>query len=318
MKKIFFLFLLFVGAKAFSQMVPFELGAIKLDSFQVANGVWISSVSTDTTFASPTNKQLATTRAIQKYVHSYVLSSTGSAWQDSIDKHTDTLQVHNTRIKAVETLAHSHSNKTVLDNTTAAFTTAQGTAISTATSTNSTQDGRLTAVEALEHSHSNKTVLDAITSAFTTAQATALSTATSTNTTQDGRLTAVETYNTHAKDTVEVQVICTDSTLSNTELATGNVFVISERLSGYNLTRVKIYSPSIGTGTVSSDVYRTRTSQVKMTSTPASLTTSANTAAVINASYAGVVVGDWIEIKYTDNGASLSKGLNIVLTFKKP
>jgi hypothetical protein len=132
------------------------------------------------------------------------------------------------------------------------------------------------------------------------------------------RIAATEDDIAAMKDTVEVQMIVTDSTLSNTELETGNIFVVSERLDGYILTRVKIYSPDINGGTITMDVYRTRTTQVKMTSTAASLTSSTNTAAVVNASYDDVVEGDWIELKYTDNGVVLSIGLNAVLTFKKP
>jgi len=48
-------------------------------------------------------------------------------YQDSLNTHTDTLQLHDTRLNTLEDSTHTHSNKAVLDATTSSFTTAKNT-----------------------------------------------------------------------------------------------------------------------------------------------------------------------------------------------
>lgn len=125
---------------AFSQ-VPFELGSIKVDSIYMRQSSdWWDEVSTSTTLSGATNSQLPTALAVRTFVMDTVpemiadsiaaIDFTTTALQDSIDNHTDTLQLHNTRLKAMELIDHTHSNKATLDATTASFTTALNSTIS--------------------------------------------------------------------------------------------------------------------------------------------------------------------------------------------
>jgi hypothetical protein len=65
--------------------------------------------------------------------------------------------------------SHTHSNKSVLDNITAAYTTAEATKVGYISITQSVD---LDALESASHTHSNKSTLDNITAAYTTAEAT--------------------------------------------------------------------------------------------------------------------------------------------------
>jgi hypothetical protein len=81
-----------------------------------------------------THNQIVTAKAAYDFVLDSVASLihdsianidfTTVSLQDSIDIHTDTLQSHNDRLKVMELIDHTHTNKATLDATTAAFTSA--------------------------------------------------------------------------------------------------------------------------------------------------------------------------------------------------
>lgn len=139
MKKILFLLLLLVPIAAFSQ-VPFEMGAVKIDSIYWNESTrWVDEVSI-LPGSTSTHNQLITAKATYDFVQDSVASMihdsianidfTTVSLQDSIDVHTDTLQSHNARLKVMELIDHTHSNKAVLDATTASFTTTINSTIS--------------------------------------------------------------------------------------------------------------------------------------------------------------------------------------------
>ncbi len=140
MKKIFILLLLLVGAKsAYSQVVAFEMGSIKVDSIYIS-GIWVDSVSTDGTMGTVHNRKLMSSQAINTFMRDTIpawihdsitaIDFSTTALQDSIDSHTDSLQLHNTRLKTMEAIDHTHPNKATLDATTSAFTTTINSTIS--------------------------------------------------------------------------------------------------------------------------------------------------------------------------------------------
>ena len=153
MKRILILILCFVGFRTFAQ-VPFEMGAIKVDSLYMnETSNWWSGFSTDATFATPSDKKVPSQKATSTYIAAQIAAITAgvtdttevirliSAYldtlnfsitavydavgdtiltiyngsygytfsfqgelQDSLDRHTDSIQSHNTRIKAVKTI----------------------------------------------------------------------------------------------------------------------------------------------------------------------------------------------------------------------
>lgn len=133
MRKILFVLLCLVSANGFSQ-VAFELGAIKIDSIYFrGTSNWTDSLVTNAKLPSASDQQIPSAKAVKEFVVDTVaqmisdsisaLTFTSTALSDSIDKHTDTLQLHNTRLKVMELIDHTHSNKATLDATTAAYTT---------------------------------------------------------------------------------------------------------------------------------------------------------------------------------------------------
>jgi hypothetical protein len=305
MKKILLLLLLFVGAKLSAQ-VPFELGAVKVDSVYIS-GIWIDSVSTDGTMAKVDDKKLVTSKALKTFLTDSVASwidsiSNVAAIQDSLNNHTDSLQRHNVRLKALTLVKHTHTNSSILNATTASFTTTISSAVSTATSTNTTQGDTLVAHNTrIKAVYTKNKVQD------------------DTLVVHDTRINDVVDDLSHMKDSVEFQVIVDNDTLPSANFPTGNIFVIGRRMSGYVLTEATIYTPSPGDGVAYAAVYRTRSaSSVNMVSNPASVTSSTNTSATINTSNDDVLEGDWIEIQYYDTGSPVSEILNIILIFKKP
>ena len=103
-----------------------------------------------------------------------ISEATGGESAASVKTALDNYKTSNdTRVTAVESAKHTHSNKTVLDGITSAKVTAwdaaQSNAQKYADGLNTAMDTRVTAVESAKHTHSNKTVLDGITSAKVTA-----------------------------------------------------------------------------------------------------------------------------------------------------
>lgn len=111
MRKILFALLCLVSATCVAQ-APFEMGAIKIDSIYF-NGTskWVDSLVTNYKLPYASDQQIPSAKAVKEFVADTVsqiihdsisgLSFTSTALSDSIDKHTDTLQLHNTRINAL-------------------------------------------------------------------------------------------------------------------------------------------------------------------------------------------------------------------------
>jgi hypothetical protein len=84
---------------AMCQVQP-KIGGARADSLSFKSDdwtLWVKSLSNDTTLTDTDSSAIPTEYAVKKYVDSSVPSGIGSL-QDSIDAHTDTLQLHNTRI----------------------------------------------------------------------------------------------------------------------------------------------------------------------------------------------------------------------------
>lgn len=84
-------------AFVYSQVRPY-IGGARADSisFKLDNYTkWITAVSDDITLAGNSHKKATTEYAVKGYVNTQTVN-----FQDSINKHTDTLQLHNVRIKA--------------------------------------------------------------------------------------------------------------------------------------------------------------------------------------------------------------------------
>ena len=327
MKRILILILCFVGFRTFAQ-VPFEMGAIKVDSLYMnETSNWWSGFSTDATFATPSDAvvpsqkavydQIATQiaavtfgitdtaeviRLISAYLDTLNFSITASydavgdtlltifngnygyavsfkaAHQDSLNIHTDSIQSHNTRIKAVVTLNTTQGDTLTSHNTRikAVVLTAN-----TATTTNTTQGDTLTA--------------------------------------HNTRIKAVANDLIAIKDSVEVQLVVDNDTLPSAEYPTGDIMVVGSRLAGYNLTKATAYVSVAGDGIAYLSVYRHRGgSSVNMTSGSASVTAAARVNATINTTYDDLAEGDWISCKYYDTGSPVSEIMNVVLIFTKP
>ena len=134
MRKILFALLCLVSANGFSQ-VAFEMGAIKIDSvYFKGTSKWVDSLVTNANLPLASDQQIPSAKAVKEFVvdtvsqmiHDSVsaIAFTSTSLSDSIDKHTDTLQLHNSRLKVMELIDHTHSNKATLDATTASYTTA--------------------------------------------------------------------------------------------------------------------------------------------------------------------------------------------------
>ena len=78
----------------------------------------------------------------------------------------------NIDLDALSTANHTHTNKTILDNTTASYTTAEETKVGYLSVTSAVD---LDTLASNTHTHTNKTVLDNITASYTTAEETKLS-----------------------------------------------------------------------------------------------------------------------------------------------
>ena len=107
-------------------------------------------------------------------IDSKISTATGGVKASEVQSYADELNTAmDTRVDALETAKHTHSNKTVLDGITSAKVTAwdaaQSNAQSYADELNTAMDTRVDALETAKHTHSNKTVLDGITSAKVTA-----------------------------------------------------------------------------------------------------------------------------------------------------
>lgn len=115
-----------------------------------------------------------TKTAADKAIADKISAATGGVKASEVQSALNTYKTSNdTRVSALETAKHSHSNKTVLDGITSAKVTAwdaaQTNAQDYADGLNTAMDTRVDALETAKHTHSNKTVLDGITSAKVTA-----------------------------------------------------------------------------------------------------------------------------------------------------
>ena len=115
-----------------------------------------------------------TKTAADKAIDDKISAATGGAKASEVQSALDAYKTSNdTRVDALETAKHTHSNKTVLDGIStakvAAWDAAQSNAQEYADGLNTAMDTRVDALETDKHSHSNKTVLDSITSAKVTA-----------------------------------------------------------------------------------------------------------------------------------------------------
>ena len=115
-----------------------------------------------------------TKTAADKAIADKISAATGGVKASEVQSALNSYKTSNdTRVDALETARHTHSNKTVLDGITSAKVTAwdaaQSNAQEYADGLNSAMDTRVDALETAKHTHSNKTVLDGITSAKVTA-----------------------------------------------------------------------------------------------------------------------------------------------------
>lgn len=180
---------------------------------------------------------------------------------------------------------------------------------------------RLVAMEAIDHTHTNSSVLNATTASFTTAQGTALSTATSNIVTLVSDLdiaeaTIVDIQSVLDSAVIQFLIVGADTALQSGQQETGYIFAIDESLDGYNLVRMKIYHTGRRTnGTSSCSVFNGTTSMVLASAT---LTAATRVAASIDGNNDDVAEGDVLNFKYSDTGGAPSRGLNVMLIFKRP
>ena len=102
-----------------------------------------------------------------------ISEATGGESAASVKTALDNYKTSNdSRVSALESAKHTHTNKTVLDGITsdkiAAWDAAQGNAKDYADGLNSAMNDRVVVLENAKHTHTNKTVLDGITSAKVT------------------------------------------------------------------------------------------------------------------------------------------------------
>lgn len=305
MRKIF-VFLFVIMSAACAAQAPFELGAIKIDSvYFKGTSKWVDSLVVNAKLPSASDQQIPSAKAVKEFVvdtvsnmiHDSIVTMTASiaSLSDSVYKHTDTLQLHDNRLKAMELIDHTHSNKAILDATTASFTTTLSTAISTATSVNSSQTTSIGILNDSLHWHDNKEVLDSITSPFTDEK--------------DTRLMGVN-------DTILIMLRVTDDTLTSSEVKVGYILPINRTLNGCNLISVEAFSPHVGDGTASVNVYRYRSGSLELvTSTGASI----NGTATINTLFDDVTTGDYYDFGYSESGATTyTVSVDVYLKFLRP
>jgi len=288
MRKIFLLILLFVGVKASCQ-IPFEMGAIKIDSVYLnESSRWLKEYSNDTTLASEDS-----TAAISEYAAKTYIDNEIAEKQDSIDNLRDTVQSHNTRLIAVESStsgalqdsinAHTDSlqSHNTRVNTNLTSITSQADSINYLGDTTRSHNTRLIVLEDSVHQHANKTTLDAVTAAYLDADST--------------RLAGVN-------DTVIVMIRVTDDTLTTSEVYAGYILPFSTAFNGWQLVEVLAYSPGEGTGgTAAVNVYRLRGgSRETVTDSGADIGGSAS----IDDNYDDIETGDYYDFGYVETGAS--------------
>ena len=311
MRKIIVLVLLFVGFVAKGQ-IPFEMGAIKIDSVYLnESSRWMEKFSNDTTLTSSDSTAAVSEWAVKKYVDNTAAVLAGSAaLQDSLDAHTDTLQSHNDRLKAIEggevgydiVISPDASPDTVITYSAGSFgyfvrdVISEADSIYRLTDTTQSHNDRLMVLEDSAHWHSNKTTLDGITSSYTDADST--------------RLAGIN-------DTILVMIRVTDDTLSATADSSGWIFPIGLALNGCTLISVEAYSPGEGTGgTAYIGVLRKRSGTIEnVTSTGADI----GGTATINTAYDDVATADYYNFTFRETGASPNTiAVDAYLKFLRP
>jgi hypothetical protein len=327
MKRILILILCFVGFRTFAQ-VPFEMGAIKVDSLYMnETSNWWSGFSTDATFATPSDKKVASQKATSTYIAAQIAAITAGITDTAevirlIGSYLDTTNIvitanYDAVGDTLFTIFNGDYGYAV------SFKSAHQDSLNAHTDSLQSHNTRINAVKTI-----NTTQGDTLTSHNTRIKTvlTSTTTATSTNVTQGDTLTshntrinAIKTSLAIIKDSVEVQLVVDNDTLPSAEYPTGDILVIGRRLAGYNLTKATAYVSVAGDGIAYLSVYRHRGgSSVNMTSGSASVTAAARVNATINTTYDDLAEGDWISCKYYDTGSPVSEIMNVVLIFKKP
>jgi len=302
-KTVILILLVIIPIVAFSQVRP-KVGGAKADSISFKDdnwAAWITGISDN--IAGTSHKKLTTEYGVKTYVNTVL--GTGSVVTDlqvSVDSLADTTAVHNTRINALKAISHTHTNITILNNITSAFTTAQATAISTATSTNTTQGDsivlhniRIKAVETAKHSHTNKSTLDLVTSAYKDADSVRLR---------------------EINDTILVVIRVTDTTLISTEKFSGYILPIGRDIAGFELVQLEAFSPGNGNGTASIKAYRLRGgTEIEVTPVGADI----NGTATIEGTADDVAVGDYYQFGCKETGTTpYSIAVDVYLKFVRP
>lgn len=311
MKKIILLiFSVAISAASFGQVKVFTDQLIT-DSATFDRTNWVNEFDLVISGAG-TNRQVPTSKAVVDYIALTVpglvnvdisgIRDTTSALWDSIGAHMTILSNHEGRVAAMEALDHDHTNKSILDNITVAYTTAINSAITAyqdsthrLTDTAGVHNLRLKALEILAHAHDNQAILDAITAAFTTAAQT--------------RLAGVN-------DTAMVILRVTEDTLTATVDSSGWIFPIPLELNGFELVSVQAYSPGNGNGTAAIEVFRRRsTTEVDVTSSGADI----NGTATINPVYNDIATGDYYSFGFSESGATIyTVAVDVFLKFLRP
>lgn len=212
---------------------------------------------------------------------------------DTITKHrTDinsalnSIIAHDLRLDAMELIDHTHSNATILNNTTASYTTTIANLIAT-------------------HTNNLLALLDSIADHTDTLQS------------HNARLTTLETTGVSGVLTASIQYICTTDTTSTSPNSTGYFIGVYDNIDGMNLVKVEaLYAGSQGDMVLAADVWRNRSGvEAKMTTTGASFTSDAT----INSDYDDIATGDRLEIRWTyTGGTTAADGFMINLTFQEP
>lgn len=307
MKKIFILFLILFGVatSGYSQL-KFRTNQLRTDSFTLDGVHWIKALSISPTLSGNSDRNIPSEKAVKSYVDA--ISGSGSLI-DSIAKHTDSLQLHNDRLKLLEAAKHSHSNKAILDSIQIAFTTARFQELKTATLKNTQQQDsldkhtdslqlhnvRIKSLETAKHTHTNQSILDNTTASFTTAK--------------DTRLTDI-------RDTILVAIRVTDDTLTSSEVKSGYIFGIDRELAGCTLIQVEALSPGNGNGAASIKVYRLRSGTVEPVTTAGA---DINGLATINTGADDVILGDYYDFGFLESGATTyTIAVDVYLKFVRP
>jgi hypothetical protein len=306
MKNILVFLLLFVGLRAYSQqVVPFEMGPIKVDSVYL-DGVWIHGVGTDSVLAAPDDGNVVTESQLKSYVQNSTPAGI-STLRDSVNVLEDSSASYGTRIETLEDNEFTYTP--VVDprnNSVDSVLTYYNGGFAYILKDKITEADSIYRLTDTTQRHNTRLIEREVADAAQDDSITDLGT----------RITSLQ--NTIEFDSVEVQLIIDNDTLPSTEISTGNIFAIPRRLGGYTLTEVTGYVSSAGDGISYAAIYRTRSgSTVNMTSSPAIVTSTTRTSATMNASYDDVLEGDWLSCKYYDTGSPVSTSLNVTLIFKK-